>query len=106
MAWLNVVLVIYALIMLLGGVGAYFATQSSASMIAGVVSAVLLLGSAALAKSHPKVGYGLAAMTSFGLLVLFLGRYWEGRSMMTLMLALLAAVMLIVIGAGAFAPRR
>jgi uncharacterized membrane protein (UPF0136 family) len=57
----------YGLVSLLGGVMGYVKAKSRASLIAGGVSGVLLLGSAALATVYPVAGFATAALVSLAL---------------------------------------
>lgn len=56
MAWLNTVLVLYSLLSIGLGVYGYTNSNSIQSLIAGVAVGVLMLGSVALAKTHPRWG--------------------------------------------------
>ena len=77
MSWLNISIIIYALLMLGGGIGGYKAAGSQWSLIVGISSAVLLLGATALAKTNPKIGYMLATAVTLALLGVFLERYMK-----------------------------
>ena len=61
----------YGALSLAGGVMGYVRANSRASLIAGGVSGLLLLGGAALAVSQPAVGLGLAAVVSAALVARF-----------------------------------
>jgi uncharacterized membrane protein (UPF0136 family) len=54
----------YGLLALAGGVLGYVKAKSRASLIAGVGSGVLLLGSAALATAYPVAGFATASALS------------------------------------------
>jgi uncharacterized membrane protein (UPF0136 family) len=71
MGWLNPVLVSYSLLNILFGVAGYVSKKSVISLVAGVVAGAIVLGAVALAKSHPKIGYGIAAVVA----LLLLGRF-------------------------------
>jgi uncharacterized membrane protein (UPF0136 family) len=61
----------YGALSLAGGVMGYVRANSRASLIAGGVSGLLLLGGAALAVSQPPLGLGLAALVSAALVARF-----------------------------------
>src|SRR5947209_12627731 len=62
MAWLNGVVVLYALLNIVGGVEGFIAKHSVPSVISGVVAGMLLITGAALAYNMPRLGYGLCAL--------------------------------------------
>jgi uncharacterized membrane protein (UPF0136 family) len=107
--WLNGVLVLYALLMLGGGIGAYMAPtiRSTSSLIAGVAAGVVLLGSVALARSHPRAGYGIAAAATLALAIFWLWRYMQTQRVMPAMAMLgLSVIVLLAILAGQMAIRQ
>jgi uncharacterized membrane protein (UPF0136 family) len=57
----------YGLLSLAGGIMGYVKAKSRASLIAGGISGVLLLGGAALASSNPVAGLTLIALVSAAL---------------------------------------
>jgi uncharacterized membrane protein (UPF0136 family) len=61
----------YGALSLAGGVMGYVRANSRASLIAGGVSGLLLLGGAVLAVSQPALGLGLAALVSAALVARF-----------------------------------
>jgi uncharacterized membrane protein (UPF0136 family) len=61
----------YGVLSLAGGVMGYVRANSRASLIAGGISGLLLLGGAALAVSQPALGLGLAAVVSAALVARF-----------------------------------
>lgn len=106
MPWLVICVVVYALLMLGGGVGGYVTARSTPSLITGIVAGLLLLGSAAWAKSNPKMGFGLATLVTAGLIAVFVRRYIEtGKPMPSLGLVGLSVLMLILLLAGHFLNR-
>lgn len=54
----------YALLNLIFGILGYFRGGSMPSLVGGVAVGVIVLFGITLAKSHPKVGYGVCAVTS------------------------------------------
>src|SRR4051794_28627067 len=61
----------YGVLSLLGGGMGYVKAKSKASLIAGGVSGLVLLGSAALAISHPVAGFVIASVISLALVARF-----------------------------------
>jgi uncharacterized membrane protein (UPF0136 family) len=66
----------YGVLSLAGGVMGYAKAKSRASLIAGGISGLLLLGSAALAASHPVAGFAVASVVSLALV----GRFAKSAS--------------------------
>lgn len=56
MPWLNVVLVLFSLLNIGLGIYGFVAKESLPSLIAGCAIGLLMLGSVALAKTHPRWG--------------------------------------------------
>ena len=100
MGWLNIAIFIYAILMLGGGIGGYVKAHSVPSLVTGIVSAVLLIGAVALAKTNPKVGYMIASLVTLVLVGIFIKRYVETQKVMPSLglvgLSLLMLGMLIV----------
>jgi uncharacterized membrane protein (UPF0136 family) len=61
----------YGVLSLVGGAMGYVKAKSRASLIAGGVSGLVLLGSAALATTHPVAGFVLASVVSVALVARF-----------------------------------
>lgn len=57
----------YGLLSLTGGVIGYAKAKSRASLIAGGISGLVLIGSAVLAASHPVAGLAVASLVSLAL---------------------------------------
>lgn len=94
----TVVLLVYAVLMLVGGILGYRAAGSKPSLISGVVSGLLLLGALAWARSAPRPGFLAAALIALLLTVVFAIRVSKtGRFMPAGMLLVLSVVALIVL---------
>ena len=65
------VVVGYGVLSLVGGVMGYVKAKSRASLIAGGASGLLLIGSAALATTHPVAGFVIACVISLALVARF-----------------------------------
>ena len=61
----------YGVLSLVGGVIGYVKAKSKASLIAGGVSGLVLIGSAVLATSAPLAGFALASLVSVALVARF-----------------------------------
>ncbi|MBZ5637762.1 MAG: TMEM14 family protein [Acidobacteriia bacterium] len=105
MALGRVVLLVYAALMLLGGIAGYAKAGSRPSLIAGTASAILLLVAWRLSTTNPPMGYwaGTAlALVLSGMFVVRLAR--TGKVMPSgalLALSLVAAGLLAVAALGA-----
>ena len=69
----RVVIVIYGLLMLFGGIGGYAKAKSVPSLVSGIVSAVLLGYAVTLLNRAPKAAFGL----SLGVAVVLAGVFVE-----------------------------
>jgi len=68
---------VYGLGMLGGGIAAYAKAQSSKSLIAGIVSALLLAAACILSTKRPRLGYGIGVAVAIGLVIVFVIRIQE-----------------------------
>lgn len=68
------VIIVYALLMLGGGIGGYAAKKSLPSLISGILSAILLGIGYSMLSSKPKSGYGLCAVVAVLLTAVFIAR--------------------------------
>ena len=82
MASVGLLYLVYAVVLVLGGLFGYVKTRSTASLIAGVASAVVLIIATVFAPHHPRVTLGLGAVVSAALLVVFVRRYAVTRKAM------------------------
>ncbi|HLJ20318.1 MAG TPA: TMEM14 family protein [Stellaceae bacterium] len=73
----RIIIAVYAVLMLGGGFMGYAKAHSSGSLIAGIVSAVLLGVAWFLAGQQPRLGFGLGAAVAVGLVILFANRVRE-----------------------------
>ncbi len=70
----RVAVVLYALAMLMGGIGGYVQKHSLPSLISGIGSAILLLAAAGISVKSAKKGFGLATGTAALLVCVFILR--------------------------------
>ncbi|MFQ3586546.1 MAG: TMEM14 family protein [Fimbriimonadaceae bacterium] len=102
---MRVVVVVYGVINILGGLMGFLASGSVASLVVGVLSGLLLIGAGAIAGPKPALGYRAA-----GILTLLLVAFWIYRigvvvgqdksPMMAVMNLVLAAAVFLALGLG------
>ncbi|MBC8065396.1 MAG: TMEM14 family protein [Chlorobia bacterium] len=101
MPWLNTVLVLFSLLNIGLGIYGYVAKNTLVSLIAGVVIGLLMLGTVALAKTHPRWG----RIGSLVLCVAVLGQFapkfiktqdWVPAGILTVV----AAIVVVCLGVG------
>lgn len=102
MGWLNVSVIVYGLLMLFGGIMGYVSSKSVPSLISGILSGMFLLGSAAMAKTNPKVGYSIAAVVTLLLVGVFVERYMKTHAPRNLGLIIVSVLMLGMLAVGHF----
>lgn len=68
------IVLIYALLMLGGGIGGYAAKQSLPSLLSGIISAVLLGAAFWMTATKPKAAYGLSLFVALALTAVFIER--------------------------------
>ncbi|GBC93890.1 hypothetical protein HRbin15_02392 [bacterium HR15] len=101
----QIAVLVYALIIAAGGIMGYVSAKSTASLISGLISGVLLLVAFALSLRNPKVGFALAALIALGLGIFFLVRFLHtGKWMPAGISVVLSAVMLALMLWGLFRP--
>lgn len=75
-------ILIYGLVVLLGGVMGYVKVKSKVSLLAGVGSGIALLVAWFLSAQFPVVGLGLATLIGLILSIVFISRLLRTRSFM------------------------
>lgn len=105
--WLNPLLAVYGVLLIASGIQAYFFNTQTAhpnvmSLIGGVVSGLLILGSLALAQTNPRPARIGAAIISLLLAGMFMGRYFSADHAVwpNLILGTLSFVVFLALGAG------
>jgi uncharacterized membrane protein (UPF0136 family) len=94
----QVVLLVFAILMLVGGVMGYRAAGSAASLYAGTGSALVLLVAWFVSRTAPAAGFGLGALTSLALCIVFGIRVAKtGKMMPSGMLLVVSAISLIAL---------
>ena len=102
MGWLNVSVIVYGLLMLFGGIMGFVTGKSTPSLIAGILSAMFLIGAAAMAKTNPRVGYSIAAVVTLILVGVFIKRYMDTQAPRNLGLVAVSVLMLGMLAVGHF----
>lgn len=95
MNWINVVLVVYALFLLGGGVMGY-AAGSVVSLVASSAAAVVVLVGVALSSRHESLGYGFAFAVACAMAGFFISRLVGGAKLMPALPAALLSLAVIV----------
>lgn len=91
----------YALIVGMGGVVGYIKAQSTKSLLAGLISGLILLLAWFLAIKTPTMGLGIATLMAAVLLVVFITRFISTKKFMPagmMMLLNLAAMVVFLVG--------
>jgi len=91
----------YALIVGMGGVVGYIKAKSTKSLLAGLISGVILLVAWFLAIKTPTIGLGIATIMAAVLLVVFIIRFISTKKFMPagmMMLLNLAAMVAFLVG--------
>jgi uncharacterized membrane protein (UPF0136 family) len=73
----RIVMAVYGVLMLIGGVGGYAKAHSQPSLIAGIASALLIAIAFAVSRTQPKLGFGIGAVVAIGLVIVFVRRIQE-----------------------------
>jgi len=97
------IILVYAVLMLGGGIGGYSKAHSLPSLISGIVSAILLGVAYSMLARKPKSGYGLSLFVALLLTLVFVERAFKTSGMPSSMgrnvgLALLSIVVAAVFG--------
>lgn len=79
LAWL---ILLYALLVLAGGILGYVKARSKPSLISGVVSGIALAIAWYISLQNPLVGFPLAALFALGLLIVFAIRFRKTNKFM------------------------
>ncbi len=94
----QIVILLYAVLLAVGGVFGYIKARSRPSLIAGVGSAVVALGALGIAQWVPSFGLGLAAVLAAVLCVFFNFRYAQSAPRKFMPSGVLALLSLLVMG--------
>jgi uncharacterized membrane protein (UPF0136 family) len=105
MGWLNLVLGIYAVALLAGGVMGYQKAGSSISLIVSACASILVVIGILLSKSNSSVGYGICGLVAACLAGFFAYRVMNGSVMPGIPALGLSVVVLVCLIAAHFASK-
>ena len=96
----QVALLLYAVVIAAGGVMGYVSAQSMASLVNGLVAAVILLIGLAVSFKNPPAGFGLSAAVALALGIFFAYRFFTTGKWMpggvTMILSAIAFVVMLL----------
>lgn len=97
MSGIEILYIVYAVILLIGGIVGYVKAKSSPSLIGGIASAILALIAALLTPEHAAAGLGLGLLTGLLVGILFLRRYATTKKPMpAIPIIVLSAIVFLV----------
>ena len=105
MSWFKIVLVIYGLLMLVGGYMGWAKAGSKPSLIAGVGSALLIFLGTYLLGANAKMGQILVTTVSAMLSIVFLMRFFKTQALMPSGMLLLMSVVVLILCLSQFARK-
>jgi uncharacterized membrane protein (UPF0136 family) len=94
----TIILNIYGVLLLVGGVMGYVKAKSSMSLIMGLLTGVLVLVGVYLSHQNAKLGFGITTATSLLLIGVFLMRFMKTKAFMPSGMLLLLSLVAAVIG--------
>lgn len=101
MPWLNTVLVLFSLLNIGLGIYGFVAKNTLVSLIAGVVIGLLMLGTVALAKTHPRWGRIGSLVLTIAVLGQFAPKFIKTQDWLPAgILTIAGAIVFICLGAG------
>ena len=96
----QIALLLYAVVIAAGGIMGYVSAQSMASLVNGLVAAVILLIGLAVSFKNPPAGFGLSAGVAIALAVFFAYRFFTTGKWMpggiTMILSAVAFVLMLL----------
>lgn len=101
MPWLNAVLVLFSLLNIGLGIYGYVVKDTLVSLIAGLVIGALMLGTVALAKTHPRWGRIGSLVLTIAVLGQFAPKFIKTQDWLPAgILSISAAIVFICLGVG------
>lgn len=103
MPWLSIAVIVYGIAVAAGGVMGFVSAGSPMSVITGGLAGLLIIGAGVMARTHPKAGYGGAAILALALVGFFIYRYIDSHKPMPAFGVIgLSVLMLILLAVGHF----
>ena len=99
MGWVKVVIALYALLNIGGGIEGYISKGSVPSVISGTIAGVLLIGALAFSMTSPKNGYIICAVIALADLGFFGPKLMKGFVLWPAGIMALASVIVIICAA-------
>ena len=96
----QVVLSVYGVLLIVGGMMGYVKSKSRASLFAGAISGGLCVGAAWLSVDQPSEGFTVGSLVAFLLAGVFINRFAKTRKIMpaavVLILSLVVGILLMI----------
>jgi len=78
----NIILLIYGVLMIVGGIMGFKKANSKMSLIMGIISGIVIFVGVAVAQNIPKCGYGIITLMTGLLIVVFIIRLIKTKKFM------------------------
>ena len=102
----RIVMIVYGILMLGGGIGGYAMAHSKPSLIAGITSAVLMGVALYLSRQSPKIGFGMGVGLAIVLGLFFIHRIQATHKIMpNAGLSGLSFIVAVILGLALFQAR-
>lgn len=96
----QVILSVYGVLLIVGGMMGYVKSQSKVSLFAGAISGGLCVGAAWLSIDQPSEGFTIGSLVAFLLAGVFINRFAKTRKIMpaavVLVLSLVVGILLMI----------
>ncbi len=78
----SIILTVYGILLIGGGIMGFLKAKSQMSLIMGILSGVIVLYGVSLIGNNPALGYKIIGITALLLIVVFLKRYLKTKKVM------------------------
>jgi uncharacterized membrane protein (UPF0136 family) len=96
MSWVRIVVALYALLNIGGGVAGFITKHSIPSVISGTVAGMLLIGALAYSMTNPKIGYIICGVIAIADLGFFGPKLKDGFVLWPAGLMVVASVIVVI----------
>lgn len=96
MPWLNTVLILFSILNIGLGIYGFVAKDTLVSLIAGLVIGTLMLGTVALAKTHPRWGRIGSMLLAVAVLGQFAPKFFESKDWLPAGILMVAGCIVVV----------